>query len=60
MRTQATKHLEHYFATGRNPKEGRGAAITARNQPPSTAISPARIHELRTETAEVVEPRVRP
>jgi phospholipase C len=49
MRTQAVKHLEHYFASGgHNPKKGAGSKMTAQNQPPSTSLSPARIAELGT------------
>jgi hypothetical protein len=44
MRTQVSKHLEHYFASG--GKSQVGAKMRAPNQLPTTAISPARIAEL--------------
>jgi phospholipase C len=46
MRTQITKHLEHFLAS-----DGRrqvAAALSAENQSPSTTVSPSRIVELRS------------
>ncbi len=45
MRTQVSKHLEHYFASG--GKSQVAAKMRAPNQLPTAAISPARIAELR-------------
>jgi phospholipase C len=45
MRTQATKHLEHYFASKGRPKVG--SEMRAENQLPAPTISAARIAELR-------------
>ena len=46
MRTQVAKHLEHYFASRGRPQ--LGSSMTAANQLPATAISPARIAELQS------------
>jgi hypothetical protein len=45
IRTQVAKHLEHQLASRGQGK--LGATLTASNQLPSTAISPARIAELK-------------
>jgi phospholipase C len=46
MRTQISKHLEHYFAS--NGSAAEGSRLSADNQSPSSTISPSRIAELRT------------
>jgi hypothetical protein len=45
MRTQISKHLEHYLASAGQPQ--LAAALSADNQLPSPTISPSRIWELR-------------
>lgn len=45
MRTQISKHLEHYFASKGKPK--LADKLTTENQTASTYVSPARIAELR-------------
>jgi len=45
MRTQISKHLEHYFASKGQPK--LAAKLSTENQYASTSVSPSRISELR-------------
>jgi phospholipase C len=45
MRTQVSKHLEHYFAAGGRPE--LASKMTAPGQLPAPAVSSARIAELR-------------
>lgn len=45
MRTQISKHLEHYFASKGQPK--LAAKLSTENQSASTSVSPSRISELR-------------
>ena len=45
MRTQVSKHLEHYFAS--RGRRQLAARLSTENQLPSSTISPARISELR-------------
>jgi hypothetical protein len=45
IRTPVAKHLEHQLASGGRGKVG--SKLTASNQLPSTAVSPARIAELK-------------
>src|SRR5262249_56811649 len=49
MRTQVSKHLEHYFASGGRPE--MGAKMRAPSQLPAPTVSAARIAELRTSKA---------
>jgi hypothetical protein len=46
MRTQVSKHLEHYFAGGGRPE--LTSKMTAPRQLPAPIVSAARIAELRT------------
>jgi len=46
MRTQVSKHLEHYFASGGRPE--LASQMRAPGQLPAPAVSSARIAELRT------------
>jgi phospholipase C len=56
MKTQISKHLEHYFASRGQPK--LAAKQTTENQYASTSISPSRISELRgSEKRRTKEPR---
>jgi phospholipase C len=45
MRTQISKHLEHFFASNGRPQ--LASKLSADNQLPSSAVSPSRISELR-------------
>jgi hypothetical protein len=45
MRTQVAEHLQHYFASNGRPQVGSN--MTAASQLPSTAVSAARIAEVR-------------
>ncbi|HMB35137.1 MAG TPA: alkaline phosphatase family protein [Methylomirabilota bacterium] len=49
MRTQVSKHLEHYFASGGRPE--LASKMRAPGQLPAPAVSSARIAELRTSRA---------
>jgi phospholipase C len=46
MRTQVSKHLEHYLAARSNPKQGPGSQVSAPNQIATPALSPSRVTEL--------------
>jgi hypothetical protein len=45
MRTQISKHLEHFFASNGRPQ--LASKLSADSQLPSSSVSPARIAELR-------------
>jgi hypothetical protein len=45
MRTQISKHMEHYLASNGRPDVA--SAMSAGNQLPSSSVSPSRISELR-------------
>ena len=58
MRTQITKHLEHYFASKGQPK--LADKLSTDSQPPSTTISPSRISALKASPKRPPKPQVRP
>ncbi|WP_169708639.1 alkaline phosphatase family protein [Trinickia terrae] len=58
VRTQVSKHLEHYFASEGDSKVAAG--LSADNQQPATSVSASRIDELRGSKGHHAAGKVRP